>query len=91
MSDVLTAAQRSYCMSQNKGTDTKPEVTLRKALWHLGVRYRIRSKLPGKPDIVFPRWSSGERSSEGTECETSRSTRNFQMQAGESSAFGSTT
>ena len=41
-------------MSQIKGRDTKPEILLRKTLWLLGARYRIRSKLTGKPDIVFP-------------------------------------
>ncbi len=34
--------------------DTKPEILLRKTLWNLGYRYRLWSKLPGKPDIVFP-------------------------------------
>ena len=53
MSDVLTSEQRSYCMSQIKGKNTKPEVALRKSLWGLGYRYRIRSRLPGKPDLVF--------------------------------------
>ncbi len=39
-----------------KGKDTKPEVALRKALFALGLRYRINVKnLPGKPDIVFPK------------------------------------
>lgn len=54
MSDVLTEQQRSYCMSKIKGRDTTPELTLRKALWKAGYRYRIKNKLPGKPDIVFP-------------------------------------
>lgn len=53
MSDVLSPSQRSYCMSQIKGKNTKPEVALRKALWELGYRYRIKNKLPGKPDLVF--------------------------------------
>ncbi len=53
MSDVLSAKQRSFCMSQIKGSKTKPEIMLRKALWNIGLRYRIKNKLPGKPDIVF--------------------------------------
>ena len=54
MTDVLTKEQRSYCMSRIRGRDTKPEVLLRKALWGLGFRYRLKNTLPGKPDIVFP-------------------------------------
>lgn len=52
--DVLTREQRRYCMSKIKGVNTKPEVALRKFLWNLGYRYRIRSRLPGRPDLVFP-------------------------------------
>ena len=55
-SDVLTKAQRSHCMSRIRGRDTKPEITLRKALWKLGLRFRIHHGLPGRPDIVFPRY-----------------------------------
>jgi DNA mismatch endonuclease (patch repair protein) len=40
-------------MSAIKGTDTKPELILRKSLWSLGFRYRVGHKLPGKPDLVF--------------------------------------
>ena len=41
-------------MSQIKNKDTKPEVTLRKALFARGFRYRVNVKtLPGKPDIVL--------------------------------------
>lgn len=41
-------------MSAVKPRNTKPEMLLRKALWHKGLRYRLNvSKLPGKPDIVF--------------------------------------
>lgn len=53
MPDVLTDKQRSYCMSQIRATSTKPEVLLRKSLWRLGYRYRITSRLQGKPDLVF--------------------------------------
>lgn len=41
-------------MSANRGKNTKPELLLRKALWRKGFRYRIKNRLPGKPDIVFP-------------------------------------
>lgn len=38
----------------NRRTDTKPEMMLRKLLWKIGLRYRKNVKtLPGKPDIVF--------------------------------------
>lgn len=54
MADVMTAAQRSRCMSRIRGRDTKPEVALRSALWRCGLRFRKNSRLRGKPDIVFP-------------------------------------
>lgn len=53
MSDVLSPKQRSKCMSRIKSRDTKPELILRKTLWSKGYRYRVKSGLPGKPDIVF--------------------------------------
>lgn len=40
-----------------KGANTKPEISLRKALFAKGFRYRLHAKeLPGKPDIVFPKY-----------------------------------
>lgn len=40
-------------MSRIKGKDTSIEVTLRRALWNRGYRYRKNCKdLPGRPDIV---------------------------------------
>lgn len=53
MVDVHTRKQRSYNMSRIKGRDTKPELILRKELWRLGYRYRIKNSLKGKPDLVF--------------------------------------
>jgi DNA mismatch endonuclease, patch repair protein len=53
--DVLTKEQRRFNMSRIRGTNTKPELLLRRYLWRYGARYRIRTKLPGKPDIVFVR------------------------------------
>lgn len=55
MTDVHTKKQRSYNMSRIRGKNTKPEILLRKELWKRGFRYRLKNKLPGKPDIVFPK------------------------------------
>ena len=52
--DVLSPSQRSRCMSRNKGRDTGPEISLRRSCWAIGLRYRLHTKLPGRPDIVFP-------------------------------------
>lgn len=55
--DVLTPDQRRRCMASIKGRDTKPEVVLRKALFGLGLRYRLHDRaLPGTPDLVFPKY-----------------------------------
>ena len=45
----------SRVMSANKAKNTKPELKLRKSLWHRGYRgYRLHpQKVPGRPDIVF--------------------------------------
>lgn len=49
--------QRHYNMSRIRSNNTKIEVTLRKALWHLGIRYRINyAALPGKPDIAITKY-----------------------------------
>lgn len=46
---------RSEQMSHIKGKDTDPEVTLRRALWARGLRYRLHATTPAcRPDIVFP-------------------------------------
>lgn len=44
-------------MSAVKSKDTRPELKLRKALWHKNLRFRVNyKKLPGKPDIVFTKY-----------------------------------
>ena len=54
MSDVLTPQQRHYCMSRIRNKATKPELLVRKWLWHHGFRYRLNvTSVPGKPDIVL--------------------------------------
>lgn len=55
--DVLTKEQRHRNMSRIRSRDTKPEVLLRKALWHRGLRYRKNDRtLPGTPDIAILRY-----------------------------------
>jgi len=54
--DDMTSAQRRKNMQRIRSQDTKPEIMLRKALWHAGIRYRKNyAALPGKPDIVLTR------------------------------------
>jgi len=44
-------------MARITGRNTKPEVVLRKALFSLGLRYRLHQKgLPGTPDLVFAKY-----------------------------------
>jgi DNA mismatch endonuclease (patch repair protein) len=44
-------------MSGIRGTNTRPEMVVRRGLHAAGYRYRLHvAKLPGKPDIVLPRY-----------------------------------
>jgi len=46
-------------MSRIKGENTKPEILVRRFLHKNGLRYRLNdSKLPGKPDIVLPKYKT---------------------------------
>lgn len=56
MTDVVDRAARSRMMSGIRGKDTKPELIVRKYLHRAGLRYRLHGKLPGKPDLVFPKY-----------------------------------
>ena len=48
---------RSQNMARVKSKNTKPEVLLRKLLWHKGFRYRLNYKeLPGSPDLYIPKY-----------------------------------
>ena len=54
MTDTMTTEQRHRCMSHIRSRDTKPELKVRRWLWHHGYRYRLNVKsVPGKPDIVM--------------------------------------
>ncbi|TSA79960.1 DNA mismatch endonuclease Vsr [Deinococcus detaillensis] len=55
--DVLTPEQRHLNMTRIRSQDTKPELTVRRVLHASGLRYRLQVRdLPGKPDLVFPRY-----------------------------------
>ncbi len=57
MADVHTPAQRSHNMSRIRSINTKPEMLVRRFLHGKGFRYRLHDKkLPGKPDIVLPKY-----------------------------------
>ena len=57
--DRISPEKRSWNMSRIRGRDTLPELQLRKALHRMGFRYRLHEKkLPGSPDIVFPRFKA---------------------------------
>jgi DNA mismatch endonuclease (patch repair protein) len=46
-------------MSQVRRTNTRPEFVVRRLLHALGLRFRLyRKDLPGRPDIVLPRWKT---------------------------------
>lgn len=57
--DRISKERRSWNMSRIRDKDTVPEKRLRSLLHRSGYRFRLhRSDLPGKPDIVLPRYQS---------------------------------
>jgi DNA mismatch endonuclease (patch repair protein) len=57
MPDVVAPEVRSRMMSGIRGKNTKPEMILRRGLHASGFRFRLHEALlPGKPDIVFPKY-----------------------------------
>lgn len=59
MADTLTKVLRSERMSLIKGSDTKPEMAVRRGLHKLGFRFRLHVRdLPGRPDIVLPKYQA---------------------------------
>ena len=58
--DVFTPEKRSEVMSRIRGRDTKPELALRSLLHRAGYRFTVNGPLnrtlPGKPDLVLPRY-----------------------------------
>jgi DNA mismatch endonuclease (patch repair protein) len=59
MTDIYSKETRSRVMSAVRGKDTQPERKVRSFLHKAGYRFRLHYKiLPGKPDIVFPRFNT---------------------------------
>lgn len=54
--DVVDPATRSRMMSGIRGKNTKPERIVRSFLHRAGFRFRLHAKLPGKPDLVLPKY-----------------------------------
>ena len=55
--DVVSKDVRSKMMANIRGTNTVPEMKIRKLLHKNGFRYRLHPReLPGRPDIVLPRY-----------------------------------
>ena len=55
MADIVCPEIRSRMMAGIRGRNTKPEILLRSGLHRRGLRFTVKSKLPGKPDLVLPR------------------------------------
>lgn len=57
MADIVSPSVRSRMMAGIKSKNTRPEMLIRRQLHGMGFRYRLHSKqLPGKPDIIFPKY-----------------------------------
>ena len=57
--DKISKEARSRNMAAIKSRDTKPELTIRRFLHENGFRFRLHRKdLPGKPDIVLPKYKT---------------------------------
>ena len=55
--DTFSREERSEIMRRVRSTDTRPELEVRSLLHRLGFRFRLhRGDLPGKPDIVLPKY-----------------------------------
>lgn len=54
--DIVDRATRSRMMSGIRGKNTRPELAVRSFLHRAGLRFRLHAKLPGKPDLVFPKY-----------------------------------
>ncbi|MDD3058819.1 MAG: very short patch repair endonuclease [Sphaerochaeta sp.] len=59
MGDCFSLETRSRIMASIKAKDTKAELLVRRHLFRHGFRYRVNdARLPGKPDIVLPKYKT---------------------------------
>lgn len=58
MTDVVDPATRSRMMAAIRGKDTSPERQVRRFLHRAGFRFVLNSGLPGRPDLVLPRYGA---------------------------------
>ena len=57
MPEKISQEARSRMMAGIRGRDTQPELLVRRYLHSAGFRFRLfRKDLPGRPDVVLPRW-----------------------------------
>ena len=60
MVDNISKSKRSWNMSRIRSSNTKPELIVRSILHRSGYRFTVNGplnkKLPGKPDIVLPKY-----------------------------------
>lgn len=55
---ILDKEKRSALMKKIRSKNTTPEIAVRKYLFSKGLRFRIHSKIVGKPDIVLPKYQT---------------------------------
>ena len=59
MADIKSPEKRSENMSVIRRTDTKPELFVRRLLFHAGYRYRLQTnKVPGHPDLWLKKYNT---------------------------------
>jgi len=59
MPDMFDPKKRSEIMAKVHSAGTTPELRVRRLLHGMGYRYRLQRKdLPGKPDIVLPKYKT---------------------------------
>ena len=55
MTDVFTPEKRSWVMSRIRGTNTKIDLAMKKALSDMGVKFEMYPKMFGNPDFIIPK------------------------------------